>query len=93
MKNLFLSVLTVVGITAGFGYAEEANHSTRGSNSSTGGGASVSVDNTPERPDWSDSAARAVTTIPVPAGRIMSSKELGRAGLSPDDVVMHVSVF
>ena len=93
MRNLFMSVLAVASITAGFGYAEEANHSTRGSNTNSGGGASASVDNTPERPDWSDSVARATNTIPVPAGRIMSSKELGRAGLSPDDVVRHVSVF
>jgi hypothetical protein len=77
---------------AGAGYAEEASHGTRGSNAGSGGGASASVDNTPERPDWSGSVARAVNTVPVPAGRIMSPKELSRAGLKPDDVV-HVSVF
>ena len=93
MRNLFMSVLAAASITAGFGYVEEANHSTRGSNTNSGGGASASVDNTPERPDRSDSVAPATNTIPVPAGRIMSSRELGRAGLSPDDVVMHVSVF
>ena len=93
MNKKFVAILTAVSLMAGAGYAEEASHGTRGSNAGSGGGASASVDNTPERPDRSDSVAPATNTIPVPAGRIMSSKELGRAGLSPDDVVMHVSVF
>lgn len=93
MNKKFVAILTAVSLMAGAGYAEEASHGTRGSNAGSGGGASASVDNMPERPDWSGSFARAVNTVPVPAGRIMSPKELNRAGLSPDDVVMHVSVF
>lgn len=92
MNKKFVAILTAVSLMAGAGYAEEASHGTRGSNAGSGGGASASVDNTPERPDWSGSVARAVNTVPVPAGRIMSPKELSRAGLKPDDVV-HVSVF
>jgi hypothetical protein len=93
MRTLFMSVLAAASITASVGYAEEGSHSTRGSNPNAGGGISVSVDNTPERPEPSSRLARPTNTIPVPAGRIMSNKELRRAGLKPDDVVMHVSVF
>ena len=93
MNKKFVAILTAVSLMAGAGYAEEASHGTRGSNAGSGGGISVSVDNTPERPEPSSRLARPTNTIPVPAGRIMSNKELRRAGLKPDDVVMHVSVF
>jgi len=93
MNKKLMAILTAVSLMAGAGYAEEASHGTRGSNADSGGGASVSVDNTPERPEPSSGSARPTSTIPVPAGRIMSGKELSRAGLKPDDTVMHISVF
>lgn len=92
MKNIFVAALTVASIVAGFAHAEEASHGTRGSQSGTGGDHS-SVNNTAEKPEPISGSVSPRSTIPVPAGRIMSSKELNKAGLKPDDVIMHVSVF
>lgn len=92
MKNIFVAALTVASIVAGFAHAEEASHGTRGSQSDTGGG-SVSANDPAEKPEPFASSTSLTNTIPVPAGRIMSNTELNRAGLKPDDVIMHVSVF
>ncbi|AYF03817.1 hypothetical protein PY32053_04290 (plasmid) [Paracoccus yeei] len=92
MKNTFVAALTVASIVAGFAHAEEASHSTRGSQSGIGGDHS-SVNDTAEKPEPISGSASPTSTMPVPAGRIMSPKELNRAGLKPDDVIMHVSVF
>lgn len=92
MKNIFVAALTVASITASFAYAEETSHGTRGSQSGTGGDHS-SENNTAEKPDPISGSASPTRTMPVPAGRIMSPKELNKAGLKPDDVIMHVSVF
>lgn len=92
MKNIFVAALTVASIVAGFAHAEEASHGTRGSQSGTGGDHS-SVNNTAEKPEPISGFASPTRTIPVPAGRVMSPAELNRAGLKPDDVIMHVSVF
>ena len=92
MKNIFVAALTVASIVAGFAHAEEASHSTRGSQSGIGGDHS-SVNDTAEKPEPISGSASPTSTMPVPAGRIMSPKELNRAGLKPDDVIMHVSVF
>lgn len=92
MKNIFVAALAVASFTASFANAEEASHGTRGSQSGHGGDHS-SVNSTAEKPDPISGVASPTSTIPVPAGRIMSTKELNRAGLKPDDVIMHVSVF
>ena len=93
MKNTFVAALTVASIVAGFAHAEEASHGTRGSQSDTGGGRSVSANDPAEKPEPFVNSTSLTNTIPVPAGRIMSDTELSRAGLKPDDVIMHVSVF
>ena len=93
MKNTFVAALIVASIVAGFAHAEEASHGTRGSQSNTGGGRSVSANDPAEKPEPFASSTSLTNTIPVPAGRIMSNTELNRAGLKPDDVIMHVSVF
>ena len=92
MKNTFMAALTVASLVAGFAHAEEASHSTRGSQSGIGGDHS-SVNDTAEKPEPISGSASPTRTIPVPAGRVMSPTELNRAGLKPDDVIMHVSVF
>ena len=92
MKNLFVAALTVASIVAGFAHAEEASHSTRGSQSGIGGYHS-SVNDPAEKPEPSFGSVSPKSTIPVPAERIMSDKEMNTAGLKPGDVIMHVSVF
>lgn len=93
MKNIFVAALTVASIVAGFAHAEEASHGTRESQSDTGGERSVSANDPAEKPEPISGSASPTRTIPVPAGRVMSPTELNRAGLKPDDVIMHVSVF
>ena len=92
MKNTFVAALMVASIVAGFANAEETSHGTRESQSGTGGDHS-SVSDTAEKPEPISGSASPKSTIPVPAGRVMSPTELNRAGLKPDDVIMHVSVF
>ena len=91
MKNIFVAALAVASFTASFASAEETSHGTKGSQSGTGGDHS-SVNNAAEKPDPVSGSVSPTSTMPVSAGRIMSPKELNKAGLKPDDVIMHVSV-
>lgn len=93
MNKKFVAILTAVSLMAGAGYAEEVSHGTRDSASNTGVSSGVSTESNRGRPDPFAMPPRPANTIPVPAGRIMSGKELSRAGLKPDDAVMHISVF
>ena len=93
MNKKFVAILTAFSLMAGAAYAEEARHGMRGSASNTGVSSGVLNESNRERPDAFARPDHPANTIPVLAGSIMSSKELGRAGLKPDDIVVHVSVF
>lgn len=91
MKAQIIALSAFVTLAAGVGYAEEASHDTRQSN--TGSTVSSTSEPSRERPDPFVLPRAADNSIPVRAGRILSAKELQRAGLNKDDVLPHVSVF
>lgn len=93
MRPYLVIATAALGLLTAPALAEERTPDTGITGSAGTETQSASADSGPERPDLFRPSARPARVMSVPAGRIMSSRELTRAGLDADDMVEHLSRF